>query len=62
MIATAVLPLFPVNAALAPFLPLVLSRSFPAVAFFPDNNLGLHFVYYRHFCLHFQSHVLLQAH
>ena len=43
----AVLPLFPVNAALAPFLPLALSRSFPVVACFPDNNLGIHFVYYR---------------
>ena len=37
-------------------------EKFSSVACFPDNNLGLHFVYYRHFCLHFQSHVLLQAH
>jgi len=57
-----VLPLLPLNAAFAPFLRLMLSKSFPAVACFPDNNLGIHFVYYRHFCLHFQSHVLLQAH
>jgi len=28
----------------------------------PSLTLRLHFVYYRHFCLHFQSHVLLQAH
>ena len=48
--------------SIASILPLALRRSFPAVACLPDNNLGLHFVYYRHFCLHFQSHLLLQAH
>jgi len=39
----------PVNAEFAPFLRLMLSKSFPAVACFPDNNLRLHFVYYRDF-------------
>jgi len=53
--------IFPVNAALAPFLPLMSRKSFPAVARFPVNNLRLQFVYYRHFCLYFQSHVLLQT-
>jgi len=37
-------------------------QNFSSVDCFPDNNLGLHFVYYRHLCLQFQSHVLLQAH